>query len=117
MAHKIYAGSDMYLMPSHLEPCGISQMIAMRYGSIPVVRQVGGLKDSVIAYNEYTKEGTGFGFRNSSRDEFVNILRYAKSFYEQPKVWKNIVDQAMNADYSWSASSKMYKEMYEELCK
>jgi len=117
MAHKIYAGSDMYLMPSYLEPCGISQMIAMRYGSIPVVRQVGGLKDSVIAYNEYTGVGTGFGFRNANRDEFMNILRYAKSFYEQPRVWKNIVDQALQADYSWSASSKKYKEMYENLCK
>ena len=117
MAHKIYAGSDMYLMPSHLEPCGISQMIAMRYGSIPVVRQVGGLKDSVVAYNEYTGVGTGFGFMNSNRDEFVDILKYAKSFYEKPRVWKHIVDQALQTDYSWSASSKKYKEMYEELCK
>lgn len=117
IAHKIYAGSDMYLMPSYLEPCGISQMIAMRYGSIPIVHQVGGLKDSVIAYNEYTKEGTGFGFNNGNREEFINIVHYATSFYKVPSLWKNIVDQAMRADYSWSASSKQYKDMYEKLCK
>lgn len=115
LAHKIYAGSDMYLMPSHLEPCGISQMIAMRYGSIPVVHQVGGLKDSVIAYNEYTKTGTGFGFEKGTRDDFINILHYATNFYYKRREWRNLVNQAMHADYSWKASSLEYKKLYENL--
>ena len=113
LAHKIYAGSDIFLMPSLFEPCGLGQLIALRYGAIPVVRETGGLKDTIIPYNEYTKVGNGFGFKNFNSNELMNILEYAIEVYNDKDSWKNIIDQAMNSDNSWEKSANEYKKLYE----
>ena len=113
LAHKIYAGSDIFLMPSLFEPCGLGQLIALRYGAIPVVRETGGLKDTIIPYNEYTKVGHGFGFKNFNSNELMNILEYAIEVYNDKDSWKNIIDQAMNSDNSWEKSANEYKKLYE----
>ncbi len=115
LAHKIYAGSDFYLMPSRFEPCGISQMIAMRYGTVPVVRETGGLRDTVIPYNEYTGEGTGFSFANYNGEEMKNILRYALSFYHNGEVMKRITDADMSIDFGFDRSAREYKDLYSKL--
>lgn len=112
-AHQIYAGSDIFLMPSMIEPCGISQLIALRYGTIPIVREVGGLKDTVIPYNKYTKKGNGFTFRNYNAHELLFKVKEALSIYtKQENIWKNIIVQAMKSDNSWKSSSKEYIELY-----
>ncbi|MDU3722873.1 MAG: glycogen synthase GlgA [Clostridium celatum] len=113
LAHKIYAGSDIFLMPSLFEPCGLGQLIALKYGAIPVVRETGGLKDTIIPYNEYTKVGNGFGFKNFNSNELMNILEYAIEVYNDKDSWKNIIDQAMNSDNSWEKSANEYKKLYE----
>ena len=116
LAHEIYAGSDLFLMPSLFEPCGISQLIALRYGSLPIVREVGGLVDTVQPYNEYTKEGTGFSFKNYSADELYNTIKYALSFYNKED-YKLIVKQAMKQDFSWDKSCEEYIQLYKSLLK
>ena len=112
MAKKIYAASDMFLMPSLFEPCGISQQVAQRYGSLPIVRETGGLKDTVKPYNEYTGIGNGFSFTNYNAHDMLHVIRYAISIYKEKKLWKNIVKQAMSTDNSWDVSAKEYKNLY-----
>ncbi len=109
----IYGGADLFLMPSVAEPCGLSQMIAMRYGTLPVVRETGGLKDSVIPYNQYTGEGTGFSFSNIEKGDLLWALRRAAGLYrEEPKTWKALQKNAMTADFSWDRSARDYEEVY-----
>ena len=116
VAHKIYAGCDAFLMPSLFEPCGLSQLIALRYGTLPIVRETGGLKDTVEAYNEYEGTGTGFSFSNYNAQEMLNTVRYAKSvFTDRRRDWNKIVDRAMAADFSWNASALKYQELYDWL--
>ena len=117
LARKIYAGSDMYLMPSLVEPCGISQLIAMRYGSVPIVRETGGLKDTVKPYNQFTGEGWGFSFANYDRAELFAIIKYALSIYSDKAQWRSIVYQAMTRDNSWNASAVEYNKVYSQLLK
>lgn len=109
----IYSGSDLFLMPSVNEPCGLSQMIAMRYGTLPVVRETGGLKDSVRPYNQFTGDGTGFSFANVSQGDMTWVLRQAVDLYwNDPKAWKNLQINAMTEDFSWERSAKDYEEVY-----
>ena len=115
LSTEIYAGADIFLMPSVFEPCGLSQMIAMRYGCIPVVRETGGLKDTVKPYNEYTGEGDGFGFKQANGDDMIKALRYAVTMYRRPEVWKEIIANAKKRDNSWKEPAKRYKEIYQKL--
>jgi starch synthase len=115
LANKIYAASDMFLMPSLFEPCGLGQLIALRYGTIPIVRETGGLKDTVEAYNEYTGYGNGFSFKNYSSEELYNTIQYALWIYTNKKHWKRLIKQAMNSDNSWERSANIYLNMYREL--
>lgn len=115
LAKKIYAASDIFLMPSRFEPCGLGQMIAMRYGSIPVVRQTGGLKDSVVAYNRFSGEGTGFGFQNYNAHELLFTIKDALYYYREPKVWNFIREQAMTTDHSWTNSAESYEMLYQSV--
>ena len=115
LSTEIYAGADIFLMPSVFEPCGLSQMIAMRYGCIPVVRETGGLKDTVKPYNEYTGEGDGFGFKQANSEDMVKALRYAVTMYHRPEVWKEIIANAKKRDNSWKEPAKRYKEIYQKL--
>lgn len=115
-AHQLYAAADLFLMPSKFEPCGLGQMIAMRYGSIPVVRETGGLKDTVIAYNEVTEEGFGFSFTNFNAHDMLYTIRRALWFYQNEKsVWRKLVKTAMSEDFSWAQSAFHYNQLYSEL--
>ena len=115
-AHKIYASSDFYLMPSISEPCGISQLIAMRYGSLPIVREAGGLKDTVIPYNEYTGEGTGYSFSNINAHELLFAIKNATNIYKNDKNSHNrLIENAMNQDIDWKMSADKYLKLYEEI--
>ena len=113
LAHKIYAATDMFLMPSLFEPCGLGQLIALRYGSIPIVRETGGLKDTITPYNKYNGKGNGFGFKNFNSNELMQIVEYALTIYNDEKAWNNIIRQAMNSDNSWEKSAMQYKLLYE----
>lgn len=115
LAQRIYAGSDLFLMPSAFEPCGLSQMIAMRYGTLPLVHEVGGLKDTVEAYNQYTGDGTGFSFNRFSPDTLYQAICYAKDVYQDQKVWKRLIQQAMDKDFSWTESAKDYIAHYQSI--
>lgn len=115
IARKAYASADFYMMPSLFEPCGISQMIALRYGTVPIVRQVGGLKDTVQAYNEYTDEGNGFGFLQFDPEDFIRTVGYALHFYHQHAIFKRLVIRAMDSDNSWDESARQYALMYQSL--
>lgn len=115
LAQRIYAGADIFLMPSNYEPCGIGQLIALRYGTIPVVRQTGGLKDTVQQYNKYTQEGNGFVFENFNAHEMMYALKRALSFYGSYEIWHKIQFNAVQADYSWKRSAKEYEALYERL--
>lgn len=118
LAQQIYAASDMFLMPSLFEPCGIGQLIAMRYGSIPIVRETGGLKDTITPYNQYTGEGNGFSFANYNAHEMFYCIKSAIDIYKNKKdVWSNLVKSAMNTDSSWNKSAKSYLETYNEIAK
>lgn len=117
LAHKIYAASDAFLMPSLFEPCGLSQLISMRYGTVPIVRETGGLKDTVIPYNKYTGEGTGFSFRNYSAEELWLVISLAKETYEDKEQWNNIIKQGMAKDFSWQEAAKQYAKLYDNLMK
>ncbi|MDR9854134.1 glycogen synthase GlgA [Paenibacillus sp. VCA1] len=112
LSRKIYASSDIFLMPSNFEPCGISQLLALRYGSIPVVRETGGLNDTVHAYNEFTGEGNGFSFANINAHDMLHTIRRAVSFYRQPQHWNTIVKNAVSGDYSWNESARAYMDIY-----
>lgn len=116
LSHKIYASCDAFLMPSAFEPCGLSQLMSLRYGTLPIVRETGGLKDTVEPYNEYEKTGTGFSFANYNAHEMMDRVRYAQSIFQNKKRdWNKIVERAMNADFSWKTSAKKYEEMYDWL--
>ena len=115
LAHRVYAGTDLFLMPSQFEPCGLSQMIAMRYGSIPIVRETGGLKDSVMPFNVYTDEGNGFSFSNYNAHDMLYTIERAVSYYRDKELWDRLVKRAMATDFSWRKSALVYKKLYEEL--
>ena len=116
MSHKIYASCDAFLMPSLFEPCGLSQLISLRYGTVPIVRETGGLKDTVEPYNEYEDKGTGFSFANYNAHEMLGIINYAKNvFYNKKREWNKIVDRGMKRDFSWTNSAKKYQELYDSL--
>lgn len=115
LAQRIYAGSDMFLMPSLYEPCGLSQLYSLRYGTVPIVRETGGLNDTVLAYNEFTGEGTGFTFTNYNAHEMLDTIKRAMGFYRKKDVWKAIVRSGMMQDFSWSNSAKEYLNLYEKL--
>ncbi len=116
LAHRIYASADAFLMPSLFEPCGLCQMISMRYGTVPIVRETGGLKDTVQSYNEYENTGTGFSFRNYNAHEMLFIIRYARNiFMDHKENWNGIVRRAMRQDFSWDASAKQYETLYDRL--
>lgn len=117
LAHKIYAATDMFLMPSLFEPCGLGQLIALRYGTIPIVRETGGLKDTICPYNKYTGIGNGFGFKNFNSNELMQIIEYALTIYDDKDAWNNIIRQAMDSDNSWKKSAMQYKVLYEEVVK
>ena len=115
-SHRIYASCDAFLMPSLFEPCGLSQLMALRYGTVPIVRETGGLKDTVEPYNEYESTGTGFSFTNYNAHEMLATIRYAERiYYDKKREWNKIVDRAMAADFSWDVSAKKYQEMYDWL--
>ncbi len=115
LSHLIYGASDLFLMPSLFEPCGLGQMIALRYGSIPVVRETGGLKDTVEPWNEFSGEGNGFSFSNYNAHEMLHSIRYALQCYRDPGQWKTIQKNAMKADNSWTHSAKLYNDLYNRL--
>ncbi len=116
LSHKIYASCDAFLMPSLFEPCGLSQLIALRYGTVPIVRETGGLKDTVQAYNEYESTGTGFSFTNYNAHEMLRTIRYAEHiYYDKKREWNKIIDRGMAADFSWYTSAAKYQEMYDWL--
>lgn len=113
LSQRMYAAADMFLMPSKFEPCGLSQIIAMRYGTLPVVRETGGLKDTVIPYNEFTGEGTGFSFSNFNGDEMGDaVFRAARLFWDNREAWDQLVTQAMSQDFSWTRSADKYLDLY-----
>ena len=116
LAHRIYAASDLFLMPSQYEPCGIGQLIALRYGSIPVVRETGGLKDTIEPYNKYARTGNGFTFANYNAHELLFAIKRALGLYSDTSQWDSLVKNAMTSDYSWRHSAELYKALYAGLC-
>ena len=113
LSQRMYAAADMFLMPSKFEPCGLSQIVAMRYGTLPIVRETGGLKDTVIPYNEFTGEGTGFSFSNFNGDEMGDaVFRAARLFWDNRDAWNQLVTQAMSQDFSWTRSADKYLDLY-----
>lgn len=113
LSQRMYAAADMFLMPSKFEPCGLSQIIAMRYGTLPIVRETGGLKDTVQPYNEFTGEGTGFSFTNFNGDEMGDaVFRAARLFWDNRDAWNKLVTQAMSQDFSWTRSADKYLDLY-----
>ena len=118
LAHSMYAGLDMLLMPSLFEPCGISQLIAMRYGTLPLVRETGGLRDTVEPLNEYTNTGRGFSFGPYTTHDFLNVFNYAYTqYYEYPERWKMLIKNAMKYDVSFDKSAREYEELYRKVLK
>lgn len=116
MSHRIYASSDAFLMPSLFEPCGLSQLMSLRYGTVPIVRETGGLKDTVEPYNEFADTGTGFSFANYNAHEMLATIRYAERiYYDNRRNWNKIIDRGMAADFSWPRSAAKYQEMYDWL--
>ncbi len=116
LSHQMYAGADMFLMPSLFEPCGLSQMISMRYGTIPIVRETGGLRDTVTPFNVITGEGNGFSFPNINAHDFLFLTKFAASIYrDEPQKWTQLVENAMSGDYSWEKSAAQYKELFASL--
>lgn len=116
LSHKIYASVDAFLMPSLFEPCGLSQLMSLRYGTLPIVRETGGLKDTVEAYNEYEKTGTGFSFTNYNAHEMLNTVRYAEQiYYDRKREWNKMVERAMKVDFSWNNSTRQYEQLYNDL--
>ena len=116
LAHQVYAGADIFLMPSLFEPCGLSQMISLRYGTVPVVRETGGLRDTVLSYNDYTGEGNGFTFFNYNAHDMLNTLHRAVDYYtNQPEIWRTLMKRGMAGDYSWNKSASEYVDLYERL--
>ncbi|WP_319830077.1 glycogen synthase GlgA [Bacillus solitudinis] len=115
LARTFYAASDMFLMPSQFEPCGLSQLIALRYESVPIVRETGGLNDTILSYNEETGEGNGFSFTNFNADDLLYTIRRALSLYQDKKMWVEICHNVYQSDFSWTESAKTYMNLYEKL--
>jgi starch synthase len=115
LAHQIYAGADLFLMPSLFEPCGLGQQIALRYGTLPIVRETGGLKDTVIPYNVYNDEGNGFSFSNYNAHEMLEAIETAVDIYDDRRAWNKIIRRAMKSDTSWKNSAKKYIDIYENV--
>ena len=116
LSHKIYAGCDSILVPSRFEPCGLTQLMALKYGSLPIVRETGGLKDTVQPYNEYDGTGTGFSFANYDARELLNTINYSKQIYfDRRDEWQKMMKRAMEQDYSWDQSAKIYEQLYNEI--
>ncbi len=116
LAHKLYAAADAFLMPSRFEPCGLTQLISFRYGTVPIVRATGGLRDTVQPYNEYEHTGDGFSFTNYNGEEMLGIINYAKHiFFDFKKDWNKMVERGMENDYSWNSSQKKYENLYNYL--
>jgi starch synthase len=116
LAHKLYAAADAFLMPSRFEPCGLTQLISFRYGTVPIVRETGGLKDTVQPYNEYENSGDGFSFSNYNADEMLAVINYSKHiFFDKKREWNQIVDRGMANDFSWNASKFKYEGLYNYL--
>lgn len=116
LSHKIYAACDAFLMPSLFEPCGLSQLMALRYGTVPIVRETGGLKDTVEPYNEYESTGTGFSFANYNAHEMLYTIKYAMDvYYNRRREWNKLIDRGMAADFSWEKSAKEYAKLYDQL--
>ena len=116
LSHRIYAASDAFLMPSLFEPCGLSQLMSLRYGTVPIIRETGGLKDTVWPYNEFEGTGTGFSFTNYNAHEMLATIRYAEQiYYDKKREWNKIIDRAMAADFSWQQSAGKYQELYDWL--
>lgn len=114
MSHKIYASCDAFLMPSLFEPCGLSQLMSLRYGTVPIVRETGGLKDTVEPYNEFEKTGTGFSFMNYNAHEMLGTVRYAERiYYDKKRDWNKIVERGMQKDFSWNNSARLYEQLYD----
>ena len=116
LSHKIYASCDAFLMPSLFEPCGLSQLMSLRYGTVPIVRETGGLRDTVQPYNQYESTGTGFSFTNYNAHDMMNVINLAKKvYYEDKQEWNKIIDRGMAADFSWKASARRYEDLYRTL--
>ncbi|NLL80217.1 MAG: glycogen synthase GlgA [Clostridiales bacterium] len=116
LSHQVYAACDAFLMPSLFEPCGLSQLMSLRYGTVPIVRETGGLKDTVQPYNEFENTGTGFSFANYNAHEMLATIRYAEHiYYDEKREWNKIIDRGMAADFSWAVSARKYQEMYDWL--
>ena len=116
LAHKLYAAADAFLMPSRFEPCGLTQLISFRYGTVPIVRETGGLRDTVKAYNEYENSGDGFSFSNYNADEMLSVINYSKHiFFDKKREWNQMVDRGMANDFSWNASKYKYEGLYNYL--
>jgi starch synthase len=115
LAKRIYAGSDMFLMPSRYEPCGLGQLISLRYGTIPIVRKTGGLADTITEFNIQTQEGNGFIFEEYSAEELLNAIKRALDVYKDRKLWLNLVKKAMEYDFSWDSSAKEYIKLYKKV--
>lgn len=116
LSHKMYAACDSILVPSRFEPCGLTQLMALRYGSLPIVRETGGLKDTVIPYNEYEGTGTGFSFANYDAQELLNTINYSKRiFFDYKDAWHGLQYRAMQQNYSWDNSAKIYEQLYEQI--
>ncbi|MBE5891303.1 MAG: glycogen synthase GlgA [Lachnospiraceae bacterium] len=116
LARKLYAAADAFLMPSLFEPCGLTQLISFRYGTVPIVRETGGLKDTVIPYNEYENTGDGFSFTNYNAHEMLNIINYSKHiYYDKKRAWNQIIDRGIQKDFSWNASKFRYEGLYDYL--
>lgn len=115
LAHRVYAASDIFLMPSQYEPCGIGQLIALQYGAIPIVRETGGLKDTVRSYNKYENVGNGFTFANYNAHDLLFTVKRALGYYADSSIWEKIIHNAMSSDYSWKQSAKQYKKLYSDL--
>ena len=115
-SHKVYAASDVLLMPSLFEPCGLSQMISMRYGTLPIVRETGGLRDTVEPYNEYENTGCGFSFTNYNAHDMMNVIRYAYQIYSgHRQAWQELMYRAMDRNFSWNVSARAYEQLYDKL--
>lgn len=116
MSHRVYASCDAFLMPSLFEPCGLSQLMSLRYGTVPIVRETGGLKDTVEPYNEYEGRGTGFSFANYNAHEMLGTIKYAmNTFYNKKREWNKMVDRGMMTDFSWNVSARKYEQIYRNL--
>ena len=113
LAQKLYAAADAFLMTSRFEPCGLTQLISFRYGTVPIVRETGGLKDTIIPFNEYENTGDGFSFTNYDAGDMLNVINYSKKvFYENKRQWNQIVDRGMAKDFSWTVSMEKYAGIY-----